>query len=44
MCAENQPFRTGDSVKAVDALEQLLTTEVVGEWREIPLGAAEAHP
>lgn len=30
-------LRTADSVAAVDALEQLLTTEVIGEWREIPV-------
>jgi hypothetical protein len=29
-------YRVRDSVKAVDALERLLTTEVIGEWREIP--------
>lgn len=25
-----------DSVAAVDALDKLLTTEVIGSWREIP--------
>ena len=30
-------LRTSDSVAAVNALEQLLTTEVIGEWREVPV-------
>ena len=30
-------LRTADSVAAVDALDKLLTTEVIGEWREVPV-------
>lgn len=30
-------LRLRDSLAAVDALDLLLTTEVVGEWREIPV-------
>ena len=31
-------YRTPDSVEAVDAVCRLLDAEVVGDWREIPVG------
>lgn len=34
-------LRVRDSVKAVDHLCELLNTEVVGKWREVPLTAKE---